>query len=140
MMRHLKTSLAAVLTAAAIASPALAQGDVPSGAAGMSKPAPPTGEAIYHQTCAACHMHDGKGATGAATIPSLAGDARLVAPQYPILVVLIGKGVMPGFAPYMTNDQMASVITYVRGNFGNKYPKPVTADDVAKIAAGNPQR
>ena len=139
MMRHLTIFPAAALMAAALVSPALAQGDVPSGTAGGA-PAPPSGQQIFDQTCAACHMHDGKGATGAATIPSLSANAKLVAPQYPILVVMIGKGVMPGFAPYMTNAQMASVITYVRSNFGNKYPKPVTEMDVARIAAGNPQR
>jgi mono/diheme cytochrome c family protein len=41
---------------------------------------------------------------------------------------------MPGFAGVLSNAQMANAITYVRTNFGNNYPKPVTEADVAKLA------
>jgi mono/diheme cytochrome c family protein len=135
MTRHFRTSTAAALMAAAIASPALAQGDAPGGGPGATKPAPLTGEQIFHQTCAACHMHDAKGATGAATVPSLASNPRLSAAAYPITIVSTGKGAMPSFAPYLSKAQVAAVITYVRTNFGNSYPKPVTEADVAKVWA-----
>ncbi len=141
MTRHFMIPAAAALMAAAIAAPALAQGDSAGGAAsGAKTPAPLSGEQIFHETCAACHMHDAKGATGAATVPSLAGNPRLGAAAYPIVIVMIGKGVMPGFSTYLTKAQMASVITYVRTNFGNKYPTPVTEADIDKVAAGNPHR
>jgi mono/diheme cytochrome c family protein len=131
----------ALFTAVALmaASPALAQGDAPSGST-AAKPAPVNGELIYHQVCAACHMHDGKGATGAATIPALAGDPRLAAAAYPIVTVLIGKGVMQGFDGVLTKAQIAQVVGYIRTNLGNAYSAPVTEADVLKIAAGNPHR
>ena len=129
--------LAAVLMAAA--SPALAQGDAPSGLT-ASKLAPLTGERIYKEVCAACHMPDGKGGTGAATIPALAGNQRLGAAAYPIVTVMIGKGVMQGFDGVLTKAQIAMVVGYIRTNLGNSYPAPVTEADVLKIAAGNPHR
>ena len=85
-------------------------------------------------------MHDGKGATGAATIPALAANPKLGTAAYPILIVLEGKGVMPGFTEYLKPAQIAQVITYVRTSFGNSYAKPVTEADVEAIAAGKPHR
>jgi mono/diheme cytochrome c family protein len=41
------------------------------------------GEELYANVCQGCHMPDGKGATGAGTYPSLAGDKALEAPGYP---------------------------------------------------------
>jgi mono/diheme cytochrome c family protein len=130
----------ALLAAASIGAPAFAQGDAPSGPSGAGAPAPMSGEQIFHATCAACHMHDAKGAVGAASIPALAGDPRLGTAAYPILVVLEGKGVMPGFADYLTPAQIAQVITYARANFGNSYAKPVTEAEVRAIAAAKPHR
>jgi mono/diheme cytochrome c family protein len=128
--------LAAALLCAFIAAPAFAQGDAPGGGpTGERTPKPLSGERIFHETCAACHMHDAKGATGAATIPSLASNPKMGSAAYPILIVSTGKGAMPSFAPYLTKAQIAAVITYVRTNFGNSYAKPVTEDDVAKIWA-----
>ena len=141
MKRHFKIPAVAALLAAALASPALAQGDAPGGGpTGAAGPKPMSGEQIFHETCAACHMHDAKGATGAATVPALAANPKMGTAAYPILVVLIGKGVMPGFAPYLSNAQMASVITYVRTSFGNSYPAPVTEAEVARLAAAKPHR
>jgi mono/diheme cytochrome c family protein len=136
---NLRAAGAAVLLAAMAVAPAWAQGDAPGGAAAKTSE-PVTGEQIFRQTCQACHMADAKGATGAGTIPALAGNPRLAAAAYPITIVLIGKGVMPGFAEYLTPAQMAAVITYVRTNFGNSYAAPVTAADVTKIAANKPHR
>jgi mono/diheme cytochrome c family protein len=135
-MRNLALLTAVILAAA---SPALAQGDAPSGST-ASKPAPITGERIYKEICAACHMPDGKGGTGAATIPALASNPRLAAAVYPIVTVMIGKGVMPGFDGILTKVQIAQVVGYIRTNLGNAYPAPVTEADVLKIAAGNPHR
>ena len=49
-----------------------------------------SGEALYANVCQACHMPDGKGATGAGTYPSLAGDKALEAAGYPVFVVVNG--------------------------------------------------
>ncbi len=140
MTRLSKIGAALALLSLALAAPAFAQGDSPSGAPSKGPAGGMPGEQIFHETCAACHMHDAKGASGAATVPALASNPRLGAAAYPITIVLIGKGVMPGFDEYLTKAQVASVITYVRTHFGNTYTAPVTEADVAKIAAGKPHR
>jgi mono/diheme cytochrome c family protein len=130
-------SLAAIVAASlafAAAGPALAQ-------SGMS--APPdrmpssgfrsgetTGEALYANICQACHMPDGKGATGAGTYPALAGNQNLAAAGYPVTVVLHGLRGMPPVGYFMTDDQVAAVVNYVRTHFGNHYPDAVTTAEV----------
>ncbi len=134
-----KIGRAAALLALSLAAPAFAQGDS-AGGGGTQTKVEATGEGIYNQTCAACHMKDGKGAKGAATIPALAANPRLGVAAYPIVIALRGKGVMPGFSEYLTPGELAQALTYVRTHFGNSYDKPVTADDVAQIAATRPHR
>jgi mono/diheme cytochrome c family protein len=46
-----------------------------------------SGEALYANVCQACHMPDGKGATGAGTYPAIASDKTLEAAGYAIDVV-----------------------------------------------------
>jgi mono/diheme cytochrome c family protein len=126
--------LTSALLAASIAAPAFAQGDTGGGVSRTSTGAV-SGEQIYRATCAACHMQDGKGGTGAATIPALAGNPKLAAAAYPITIVLTGKGAMPSFVPYLTPAQMAQVLTFVRTSFGNSYTKPVTEAEVSAMLA-----
>ncbi len=129
-MTH-RISIAAFVAVMA-AGPALAQGDAPGGG-GVRGVTQVSGEQVFHEVCAACHMADARGATGAATIPALAGNPRLGVAAYPITVVLRGKGAMPSFAPFLSPEQIAAAITYARTHFGNSYAAPVTAGDVAKI-------
>ena len=121
----------AALALLAVAAPAFADEPGPGGTRPMI---PVTGEQVYQQVCQACHMADGKGGSGAATIPALAGNPRLAAPAYPITMVLKGRGAMPWFNDVLSPAQIAGVVTYVRTNFGNSYPKPVTEADVVKFA------
>ena len=93
------------------------------------------GAAIYASVCAACHMPNGLGATGAGRYPSLARDQRLAAAAYPIVVVLLGQRAMPGFAATLSDQQIADTVTYVRTHFGNAYPGVVPA---AEVAAARP--
>jgi mono/diheme cytochrome c family protein len=88
------------------------------------------GEALYANSCQACHMSDGKGATGAGTYPSLAGDQNLAASGYPVHVVVHGHHGMPPIGLMMSDDQVAAVVKYVRTHFGNDYRDEVTADEV----------
>ena len=88
------------------------------------------GETLYRSICAACHMDDGRGAVGAGAYPALARNAKLEAAGYPVLLVVNGRKAMPGFGPYLNNDQVAAVVNYVRSNFGNAYQDRVTPDDV----------
>ena len=135
----MKAMAPAALLAVAISVPAFAQGDAPSGAAGGGA-APAVGEQVYRTLCAACHMQDARGGSGAAISPALAATPKLGTAAYPITIVLMGKGAMPGFGDVLTPQQISQVITYVRGNFGNSYAKPVTEAEVQAIAATKPHR
>lgn len=95
--------------------------------------AEPDGESLYRNVCSGCHMPDGRGASGAGTFPSLAGDANLQSPGYPLHVVANGLHGMPPFGMFMSDDQVAAVVNYVRTHFGNSYQDAATAED-AKAA------
>jgi mono/diheme cytochrome c family protein len=92
-----------------------------------------SGEQLFFGVCRGCHMSDGKGATGAGTYPSLAGNRNLEASGYPIEVVVNGQRGMPPFGSMMSNDQVAAVVNYLRIHFGNDYRDEVTADDVKAV-------
>jgi len=110
------------------AGPTQERGDS-AGNATLLKP-PETGEQVYRQVCQACHMADGKGGSGAAIIPALANNPRLAAPAYTVMLVVRGRGAMPGLTDLLGPAQIAGVATYVRTHFGNSYAAPVTVDDV----------
>jgi len=78
-------------------------------------------------------MSDGKGATGAGTYPSLAGNRILESSGYPIEVVVNGQRGMPPFGSMMSNEQVAAVVNYLRTHFDNGYRDDVTADDVKAV-------
>jgi mono/diheme cytochrome c family protein len=92
-----------------------------------------TGEQLFANVCRACHMSDAKGATGAGTYPSLAGNSNLVSSGYPVGIVVNGQRGMPAFGEVMSDDQVAAVVNYVRTHFGNSYPDAVTAEDVRAV-------
>jgi mono/diheme cytochrome c family protein len=92
-----------------------------------------SGEQLFSGVCRGCHMSDGKGAAGAATYPSLAGNRSLEASGYPIGVVVNGQRGMPPFGAMMSNDQVAAVVNYLRTHFENDYRDDVTADDVKAV-------
>jgi len=91
-----------------------------------------TGEELYASVCQACHMSDGKGATGAGTYPALAGNQNLAAARFPVTVVLHGLRGMPPVGYFMTDDQVAAVVNYVRTHFGNSYSDGRFAAGVAR--------
>jgi mono/diheme cytochrome c family protein len=78
-------------------------------------------------------MSDGKGAAGAGTYPSLAGDRNLEARGYPVQVVVNGQRGMPPFGSMMSDDQVAAVVNYLRTHFDNGYRDEVTADEVKAV-------
>ncbi len=94
------------------------------------------GRLVYEQICQACHMADAKGGDGAgAAIPALANNPKLADKDYPVTLMLKGRGGMPWFTDMLTPEQMAAVATYVRSHFNN-YPDPVTVADVKRVGAG----
>ncbi|WP_091743045.1 c-type cytochrome [Phenylobacterium immobile] len=128
--------IGAACAAFAVASPVLADEPGPGG----TKPlAPRSGEETYRMVCQSCHMPDGKGAAGAgAAYPALAGNPRLAAAPYPIMLVLNGKGAMPWFSDSLSHAQVADVVTYIRTHFGNAFAAPVTPEQVSGMARPAP--
>lgn len=96
------------------------------------------GQQVYEQICQACHMADAKGGGGAgAVIPALAGNPRLADKDYGAIILLKGRGGMPWFSDILTQEQMAAVLTYVRGHF-NDYQDPVTLADIERVNVASP--
>jgi mono/diheme cytochrome c family protein len=91
------------------------------------------GEAIYASVCQGCHMSAAQGAKGVAQYPALANDPKLAGAPFPIYMVLKGQGAMPGFAPVMSDQQVADVVNYIRSHFGNHYDDLVQVDDVKNM-------
>jgi mono/diheme cytochrome c family protein len=92
-----------------------------------------SGEELFAGICRGCHMSDARGATGAATYPSLVRNAKLAASGYPVNVVVNGQRGMPALGVMMSDDQVAAVVNYLRSHFGNRYKDTVTAEDVRAV-------
>ena len=80
------------------------------------------GRGIYEAMCQACHQSDGRGQSGRAA--SLIGSPlALATPDVPVRILLNGKegttGLMPALGSAMTDAQVASVLTYVRREWGH---------------------
>lgn len=120
---------AALILLASSARPAETTSRLSSMSAGF-RFAETSGEELFANVCQGCHMPDGGGATGAGNYPALAKDTSLEAKAYPVYVVVRGQRAMPPLGSMMSDDQVAAVVNYVRTHFGNRYPDPVTDDDV----------
>jgi mono/diheme cytochrome c family protein len=102
------------------------------------------GRQIYEHICQGCHMTEGQGAAAAGFYPKLSGNKKLVSWEFVALTVLNGRNGMPAFgvpldrttqalAVQLSDAQVADVVNYLRGTFGNKYPPTVTAKQVASL-------
>jgi mono/diheme cytochrome c family protein/glucose/arabinose dehydrogenase len=82
------------------------------------------GREVYRNICQACHQPDGRGQEKLA--PSLIASPLALAenPEIPARILLNGKegpiGLMPPIGSALTDDQIASVLTYVRREWGNE--------------------
>ena len=102
------------------------------------------GKTVYAKHCLSCHQADGSGVMN--MNPPLQQTKWVLGPK-PILVKQILKGshgtveidgdtfhnTMPA-QPFLTDQQIADVLTYVRNSFGNKASK-VTPDEVKAARA-----
>lgn len=89
------------------------------------------GKAIFAKYCAACHQATGKGIPGA--FPALAGSAFVQgAPEQVAAVLLKGRGGMPDFSPTLSDADIAEVVSFVRGAWGNR-ASAVGAQEVAAL-------
>lgn len=87
--------------------------------AGHAAAAEVDGAKLFADDCAACHQPQGQGIPGA--FPALAGNAFVQGPGEPVVaVVLNGRGGMPTFRNELSDDQVAAIVSYVRGAWGNK--------------------
>jgi alcohol dehydrogenase (quinone), cytochrome c subunit len=103
------------------------------------------GREVFQRACAVCHMVDGSGVPNLQ--PALDGGNPVVQGSRDTLIALLLKGAekvlpanreryanqMPAFET-LTDDEIAAVLSYVRGSFGNKAP-PVTPRQVAVVRA-----
>ena len=95
------------------------------------------GRGIYLNICQACHQPDGRGQERLA--PTLIGSAlTLATPEVPIRIVMNGKegpiGLMPPIGFVLSDEQIASVLTYIRREWGQT-GAPVDPAVVAKVRA-----
>jgi mono/diheme cytochrome c family protein len=121
------------------------------GAAGSGPPAPlpaadprmQVGEAIFTDTCSACHARNGSGVEH--MFPKLAGNviATQDDPASLIRIVIAGgraastdafptAPAMPSLGYRLNDAQIAAVVTYVRNSWGNA-AAPVTAETVRDL-------
>lgn len=101
----------AIMTAAALATTLLA-------AAPVRAQAGADGKALFLKNCAACHQASGKGIPGA--FPALAGNKFVTGDHGEVAGVLLkGRGGMPDFSETISDRDMAAILTYVRGDWGN---------------------
>lgn len=136
------THLAESTASTSASTPSSADAAAPVATAGAASNV--RGQELYAR-CVACHQQNGDGVPGA--FPPLAGSEWVTGPaSRPIAILLHGlqgditvRGVpynsmmlAYGTGQAMTDDEVASVLSYVRASFGNTSPS-VTVDEVAKV-------
>lgn len=92
-----------------------------------------TGEEVFKNVCAACHMPDAKGATGAGKFPALANNPKLAAASYIGFVIMNGQKGMPPFGGTLNDAQITDTVNYVRTHFGNAFKDKATEQDISKL-------
>lgn len=107
--------------------------------------AAPNGAALYVEKCGMCHEANGEGTP--VSFPPLAGNPHLLVrdPSALIVEVLDGMpltditvkghhygGGMPGWGNWLSDAEVAAIVTYVRTAWGNR-ASPVTAAQVARL-------
>jgi alcohol dehydrogenase (quinone), cytochrome c subunit len=101
------------------------------------------GAELYIDNCAACHRSDGAGY--ARVFPRIAGNATALSADPTTLVRLILAGsrlpatagapselAMPGYAWRLSDEEVATLATFVRQSWGNQAPA-VRAGDVRAV-------
>lgn len=101
------------------------------------------GKEVYTLYCQSCHMEDGKGTPD--INPPVAKADYLKKPAKTLIgvildgqsgeVVVNGKkynAIMPA-QPYLTDEQIADVLNYIRNSWGNKIPGTITPATVKTL-------
>ena len=127
----------------------LVAGSALASAAELS-PAAANGARVYAKVCQACHQATGAGLPN--VFPPLAGSewvsgdpvvlAKIVLHGMSGPITVNGKkytSAMGGQAGMLKDEEIADVLTYIRGAWGNK-SEPVAAEVVAKVRAEFPKQ
>ena len=92
------------------------------------------GRAEFATTCAACHQSNGADVQGAAA--SLAGSADVTGPPARLIrIVLQGKEgnlLMPPIGATLSDERIASILSFIRHEWGNA-ADPIDAADVKEV-------
>lgn len=96
------------------------------------------GSLLYSANCAACHQANGDGLAG--VFPPLSGSSWVLGRSETLVQILLAgltgpievlgvkyNGMMPAFSEQLSDDEIASVATYIRQSWGN------TADPIDSI-------
>jgi mono/diheme cytochrome c family protein len=115
----------------------------------VHEPAADSGNAAFQSYCAACHQYDGQ-AVGEA--PPLDDSPWVTGPESTLIKIVLhgisgrielrGKTYdreMPGFGQILSDADVASLLTYVRGRFGGPN-EPITPEAVRKVRGANADR
>lgn len=107
------------------------------------------GKSKFDAYCSGCHVND---TVTSGPAPTLEKSTWVTGPEGRIIrIVLHGVGgpidvggkthdlTMPGFAPVLTDAEIASVVSYVRSRFGG-VKTPISAATVGQIRAANQGR
>ena len=130
------------------AKPAAATGAATTAAA--AKEQLPDGKQVFSTTCAACHQATGEGVPG--VYPPLAGSEWVTGDEAKVVRILLHgvtgpievagetfNSMMPPWGATLKDADIAAVLTYVRGTWGNK-GAPITVSKVAAIRAATASR
>ncbi len=126
-----------------VAGCAKGSGSANTSAAAKNPASASDGATVYLTNCSSCHQSDGNGVAGA--FPPLAGNPTVTG--NPVAVIAIVKnglegrlvvhgaaysGIMPSWKKQLSDDQIASVITYIRSAWHNN-ASGVSVDQVQAI-------
>lgn len=89
------------------------------------------GQALFSKNCAACHQANGRGIPGA--FPALAGSALVRGKGADVAAVLLkGRGGMPDFSDSLSDREIATILSFVRSNWGNR-ATPLSESEVLAL-------
>ena len=107
------------------------------------------GEALFEKHCASCHQSDGMGFESS---PPLAASSWVTGPETRLIRIVL-HGVrgpipvgdktynmeMPGFGKALTDEDIASLLSFVRRRWGGPSPA-IAADTVRRVRAATRNR
>lgn len=110
----------------------------------------PDGEQIYMARCLSCHQMNGQGVPG--VFPPLAESEWVTGEKPPLIgIILHGvmgemevngvtySGAMPPWGQYLSDEDVAALLTYIRSSWGNEASE-VTTEEVTDVREATAER